>query len=153
MTDFDISKELVIKNSRVLAHITAKLKDGSVADSTKVSGSPSWMVLGEGHFSDAFEAYLIGNTIGDNLQFELEAEDAFGVSNPDQIHFMDISQFPQDIELKEGAIISFSQPNGGQVPGIIRNFEGGSVTVDFNHPLVGQTVIFEIEIQQVKNEI
>ncbi len=151
MTELDTNNELVINDSRVLAHITAKLKDGSIADSTKVSGDPSWMVLGDGHFSEAFEAYLIGKTAGDNLQFELEAEDAFGISNPDQIHFMDISQFPQDIELKVGAIISFSQPDGSQVPGVIRNQEGSSVTVDFNHPLVGQDVIFEIEVQQVKN--
>jgi len=151
MSQLETTKELVVKNSRVLAHITAKLKDGSVADSTKASGNPSWMVLGEGHFSEAFEAYLLGNAAGDNLQFELEAEDAFGVSSPDQIHFMDISQFPQNIELKKGAIISFSQPDGGQVPGIIRNLEGASVTVDFNHPLAGESIIFEIEIKQIKN--
>lgn len=143
------SQEQIEKDSRVLAHITAKLKDGSIADSTKTSGNPSWMVLGEGHFSDAFEDNLIGNTEGDNLQFELEAVDAFGISNPDQIHFMEISQFPQDIELKLGTIVSFSQPDGGRVPGIIRSIEGASVKVDFNHPLAGQDVVFEIEIKQI----
>ena len=146
-----MSEVAIVKNSRVLADITIKLKDGSIADSTKTSGKPSWLVLGDGSFSTAFEEYLIDKTVGDNLVFELEAADAFGLSNPDQIHFMDISQFPQDIELKEGSIIAFDQPDGGQVPGVIRSVEGGSVKVDFNHPLAGETIIFEIEIKQVRN--
>ncbi len=148
--------ELVKSDSAVLAHVTVKLKDGSIADSTRPSKSrpskkPTWLKMGDGSFSNAFEAYLLEKQTGDNLTFELEAEDAFGESNPDQIHFMDLSQFPQDIELKIGAIIGFDQPNGSQIPGIIRNVDGGSVKVDFNHPLAGEMIIFEIEIIQVKN--
>jgi FKBP-type peptidyl-prolyl cis-trans isomerase SlpA len=143
--------ESIKKQSRVLADVTVKLKDGSIADSTKVNGKPTWLVLGDGSFSPAFEDYLLEKKAGDNLAFELSADDAFGVSNPDQIHFMDISQFPQDIELKEGAIIAFDQPGGGQVPGVIRQVQGGSVKVDFNHPLAGESVVFEIEIKDVKN--
>ena len=151
MTEVTFSGESVTKNSRLLADITIKLKDGSIADSTKVSGKPSWLIMGDGSFSNAFESYLIDKQAGDNLVFELAAEDAFGLSNPDQIHFMDVSQFPQDIELKEGAIIGFDQPDGGKVPGVIRNVQGGSVKVDFNHPLAGEAIIFEIEIKQVKH--
>lgn len=142
---------LITKNCRVLADITIKLKDGSIADSTKINGKPSWLVIGDGSFSPAFEEFLLDKQAGDNLVFELPSEDAFGNSDPDQIHFMDISQFPQDIELKEGAIIAFDQPDGGQLPGVIRSVEGASVKVDFNHPLAGETVIFEIEIKQVKD--
>ncbi|WP_196138384.1 FKBP-type peptidyl-prolyl cis-trans isomerase [Aliikangiella sp. G2MR2-5] len=141
--------ETVLDNSRVLADVTIKLKDGSVADSTKVSGKPSWLVLGDGSFSQAFEEYLVGSAVGDELTFELEPKDAFGESNPDSIHFMDISQFPQDLKLEKGAIIGFEQPNGSQLPGIIREVQGGSVKVDFNHPLAGETVIFEIVIKQI----
>ena len=146
-----IDQGYIRKDSRVLADITIKLKDGSIADSTKIGGKPSWLVMGDGSFSDAFEEYLLDKQAGENLVFELCAEDAFGTSNPDNIHFMDISQFPQDIELKEGAIIAFDQPNGQKLPGVIRNVDGGSVKVDFNHPLAGETIIFEIEIKQVKN--
>jgi len=141
----------VRKTSRVLADITVKLKDGSIADSTKVGGKPSWLVMGDGSFSEAFEDYLLDKEKGDNLVFELESKDAFGDSNPDLIQFMDLSVFPQDIEITIGSIIGFSQPAGGELPGIIRTVEGSSVKVDFNHPLAGETVVFEIEIKQVKN--
>ncbi len=142
---------LVEKNSRVLADVTVKLINGSIADSTKVNGKPSWLVMGDGSFSPAFENELFEKQAGDNLTFELEAEDAFGKANPDLIQFMDISQFPNDLELKEGAIIAFDQPSGGQLPGLIRQVQGSSVKVDFNHPLAGEKVVFEIEIKQVKN--
>ncbi|MEP1743656.1 MAG: FKBP-type peptidyl-prolyl cis-trans isomerase [Kangiellaceae bacterium] len=142
---------LVEKNSRVLADVTVKLMNGSIADSTKVNGKPSWLVMGDGSFSPAFENELFEKQAGDNLTFELEAEDAFGKANPDLIQFMDISQFPNDLELKEGAIIAFDQPSGGQLPGLIRQVQGSSVKVDFNHPLAGEKVVFEIEIKQVKN--
>lgn len=141
--------DTVKENSRVLADVTIKLKDGSVADSTKVNGKPSWLILGNGSFSDAFESFLIGSSVNDTLTFELEAKDAFGESEPDNIHFMDISQFPQDIKLEKGAIVAFEQPAGGEIPGIVREIEATSVKVDFNHPLAGEAVIFEIEIKQI----
>ena len=141
----------VSQGDRVLADVTIKLRDGSVADSTKVSGKPSWLVLGDGSFSEAFETFLIGKEVGDELTFELAPEDAFGEYNPDSIHFMDITQFPQDLKLEKGAIIGFEQPNGGQLPGIIREIQGTSVKVDFNHPLAGEHVVFEIMIKQIES--
>lgn len=149
MTKVNNSIEFVAKTSCVLADVTIKLKDGSVADSTKVNGKPSWLMMGDGSFSDAFEAHLIGSKVTDKLTFELPPKDAFGETQPDEIHFMDISQFPQDIELRQGSIISFEQANGGAIPGIIRDVQDSSVKVDFNHPLAGETVIFEIEIIQI----
>lgn len=145
-----MSATLIQQTSRVLADVTVKLQNGSIADSTKISGKPSWLVMGDGSFSEAFERQLIEREAGDNLVFELDAHDAFGESNPDLIQFMDISQFPSDLELKDGAIIAFDQPGGGQLPGLIREVQGSSVKVDFNHPLAGENVIFEIEIKQVK---
>lgn len=136
-------------DSRVLADVTVKLKDGTIADSTKVSGKPTWLIMGDGSFSEAFESYLLGAQVNTVLTFELEPEDAFGKAEPDNIHFMEISQFPTDIELKKGTIVSFEQPSGGELPGIIREVMGASVKVDFNHPLAGETVIFEIQIKQI----
>ena len=149
MTELNDESLSVLANSRVLADITIKLKDGSIADSTKVSGKPSWLVMGDGSFSEAFEAFLMGAKVSDNLTFELPPVDAFGESEPNNIHFMDISQFPQDIKLELGSIVGFSQPSGGEIPGIIRAIQDTSVKVDFNHPLAGETIVFEVEIRQI----
>jgi hypothetical protein len=72
--------------------------------------------------------------------------------NPDNIYHLDRAKFGNEVEPKVGTIILFDQPNGSELPGIIRAVEGMSVTVDFNHPLAGHTVTFEVEILGVDDE-
>ncbi len=124
------------------------LEDGSTADSTKASGKPAKLNIGDQTLSPAFEAELKGLKQGDKHSFTLEAADAFGESNPDAIHHMDRSKFPADMQLEAGVILSFAGPGGSEIPGIVRDVLGDSVTVDLNHPLAGRTVTFELEVVQ-----
>jgi len=48
-----------------------------------------------------------------------------------------------------GSIIAFTQPDGTELPGLVREVAGDSVTIDFNHPLAGQKVTFEVDILEV----
>lgn len=89
---------------------------------------------------------------GESKSFTLAPEQAFGLSNPDNIYHLDRAKFGAEVEPKVGTIILFDQPNGSELPGIIRAVEGMSVTVDFNHPLAGHTVTFEVEILGVDDE-
>lgn len=133
----------------VVMHFTIKLSDGSVADSTKVSNKPARFRMGDGNLTENFEACLIGLRAGDEREFELAAKDAFGEPNPDNYYYVDASKFSMDTKPEVGAIIAFTQPDGTDLPGIVRAVEGQSVTVDFNHPLAGQPVIFAVEIISV----
>ena len=76
-------------NSEVTLHFTIKLKDGSVADSTHSSGKPAKFTMGDGSLSDNFEKCLLGLESEQSKSIELNAEDAFGLPNPDNIHHMD----------------------------------------------------------------
>lgn len=125
------------------------LEDGSTADSTKASGKPAKLNIGDETLSPAFEAELINLTQGDKHSFTLQAADAFGESNPDAIHHMDRTKFPADMNLEAGVIVSFAGPGGSEIPGIVRDVLGDSVTVDLNHPLAGRAVTFELEVVQV----
>lgn len=136
---------LIKNNSQVIVHIAMKLSDGSAADSTKVNNKPAKIIMGDASISPAFEAQLLGLKEGESKEFTLAAQDAFGESNPDNIHYMDISKFTSEVPAKVGNIITFSQP-GGEIPGMIKDVSGSSVTVDFNHPLAGQTVTFVIDV-------
>jgi len=137
------------KSSEVLMHFDLKLEDGSAADSTRVNNKPAKLRMGDGSLTPSFEACLLGLKEGDKQSFTLGAEDAFGVPNPDNVHHMDRSRFGADTPVDPGTIIAFTQPDGSEVPGIVRAAEGDSVTIDFNHPLAGQTVIFDVEILNV----
>ncbi|CAM3732668.1 Peptidyl-prolyl cis-trans isomerase [Rheinheimera salexigens] len=136
-------------NSALIFHFDIKLADGSAADSTRVHNKPAKLQMGDASISAAFEAELTGLKAGDKKTFTLAPEDAYGMPNPDNIYFVDRSRFSADTEAKVGAIIGFSMPDGSELPGLIREVAGESVTVDFNHPLAGQTLTFSVEIMQV----
>lgn len=140
----------IAQNSTVTLHFTIKLKDGSVADSTLTSGKPAKFIMGDGSLSPNFEQCLLGLQPGDKRAIELSADDAFGQPNPDNIHHMDRAKFVGDAAVEIGTIMAFSGRDGMEIPGIITALEGESVTVDFNHPLAGQDVIFDVEILSVQ---
>ncbi|MBE7215627.1 FKBP-type peptidyl-prolyl cis-trans isomerase [Shewanella benthica] len=133
----------------ILCHMNIVLEDGSTADNTKASGKPARLNIGDESLSPAFEAQINSLEEGDTHSFTLEAVDAFGESNPDAIHYMDRSKFPGDMELEPGVIVSFAGPGGSEIPGVVREVAGDSVTVDLNHPLAGQVLTFELEVIQV----
>jgi FKBP-type peptidyl-prolyl cis-trans isomerase SlpA len=141
---------MISENSEIIFHVTMKLDDGSAADSTKVNNKPAKLRMGDGSLSPAFESNLMGLTKGDEKEFILYAKDAFGENNPDNIYHMERSKFSAE-ELEIGAIILFDQQDGAQIPGMIREIVGDSVTIDFNHPLAGQTITFDIEIIEVND--
>lgn len=142
---------MINTGSQVVFHFSIKLSDGSVADSTKVSGKPAKLVMGDGSLTPGFEACLLGLEAGQEASFTLPPEQAFGVPNPDNIYYVERDKFGADVTPEEGAIIAFTQPDGSELPGVIRSVAGQSVTVDFNHPLAGQTLTFDVEIIEVTN--
>ncbi|MGD8173009.1 FKBP-type peptidyl-prolyl cis-trans isomerase [Vibrio sp. TRT 21S02] len=141
---------IISQHSAVTLHFTIKMKDGSVADSTHNMGKPAKLIIGDGSLSDNFEQCLLGLAVGEHKSIELNAADAFGMPNPDNIHHMDRTKFVGDAEVEIGTIMAFSGPDGVEIPGIITEIAGDSVTVDFNHPLAGQDVTFEVEILSVE---
>jgi FKBP-type peptidyl-prolyl cis-trans isomerase SlpA len=136
--------------SEVVLHFDLKLSDGSAADSTRVDNKPAKLIIGDGNLTPSFEACLLGLKCGDKKSFTLEPLDAFGMPNPDNIYHMERSKFSAETPAEEGMIIAFTQPDGSELPGIIRSVAGDSVTVDFNHPLAGQQITFDVEILSVK---
>lgn len=141
--------EVIVADSEVLMHFSINLADGSAAESTRVNNRPAKFVMGDGSLTENFEKCLLGLSRNDKKKFELAPEDGFGLPNPDNIHYVDLNRFSNDAPAEVGAIIAFTQPNGAELPGIVRAVDGDSVTVDFNHPLAGQTLTFDVEILDI----
>lgn len=139
----------VQRESAVLVHFTLKLEDGSTAESTRNNGKPALFSLGDGSLSEGLESYLLGLTVGEKKSFSLTADDAFGQSSPDLIQYFSRRDFTQAGEPEIGAIMLFSGMDGNEMPGVIREISGDSITVDFNHPLAGQTIHFEVEVLEI----
>ncbi|WP_281222293.1 FKBP-type peptidyl-prolyl cis-trans isomerase [Photobacterium sanguinicancri] len=142
---------VIKENSEVLMHFSIKLSDGSVADSTQAMGKPAKFRMGDGSLTDNFEKCLLGLQQGQTNSFELAPEDAFGQSDPDNIHHIELSKFGADVPAEVGTIVAFAGPDGQDIPGVITQIFGDSVTVDFNHPLAGQRVTFDVEVVTIEN--
>ncbi|MGL5289273.1 MAG: FKBP-type peptidyl-prolyl cis-trans isomerase [Aeromonas sp.] len=142
----------ITASSEVLFHFCIKLEDGEIADSTMAHGQPARLRMGEGSLTPTFEQCLLGLRQGEVKCFTLAPEQAFGVASADNIYHLDRAKLGADLVPSVGAIILFDQPNGSELPGIIRAVTEQSVTVDLNHPLAGHTVTFEVEILAVDEE-
>lgn len=138
------------EQSRVVMHFSIKLEDGSAADSSKVHGKPARFQMGDGNLTPNFEKHLIGLKAGDEREFTLAPEEAFGQPIEENIYQVDKTKFSAETPAEIGSIIAFTQPDGREVPGIVRKIEGNSVTIDFNHPLAGQPIVFAVEILSVE---
>ncbi|WP_343464530.1 FKBP-type peptidyl-prolyl cis-trans isomerase [Pantoea sp.] len=141
--------DLVQRDSALLVHFILKLEDGSTAESTRANGKPALFRLGDGSLSAALEQELLGRQVGDKHTFTLAPEDAFGASSPDLIQYFSRRDFIDAGEPEVGAIMLFSGMGGSEMPGVIREVSGDSITVDFNHPLAGQRIQFEIEVLEI----
>lgn len=138
-------------NSRVVMHFSIKLEDGSAADSSKVHGKPARFRIGDGNLTPNFEKHLWGLKAGDEREFTLEPEEAFGQPIEDNVYQLDKTKFDDQTPAEVGSIIAFTQPDGRELPGIVRKVEGNTVTIDFNHPLAGQRIVFAVEILSVED--
>lgn len=141
--------ELVIgPGTRVTLHFALKLEDGDIVDST-FERSPATFTVGDGKLLPGFERKLFGLGKGARAQFTILPEDAFGQPNPANVQRFKRDMFAAGMELYPGLVISFADAANAELPGVISGFEGDEVLVDFNHPLAGRTLLFDVQIFEV----
>lgn len=133
----------------VTLHFSLKLEDDSVIDSN-FDSSPATFVVGDGKLLSGFEKVLFGLRAGARESFLIAPEQAFGQPNPNNIQQVPRARFDKGLELVEGLVLSFEDASGGEVPGVVTEFDESTVTVDFNHPLAGRDIIFDVQILDVK---
>ena len=133
----------------VTMHFNLRFTDGFVADASEPD-EPMTFVIGDGSLVQGLELALYGLKAGDTQTVELDPLHAFGFSDPENIHRMPRADFAPELPLDVGTVLAFSTPSGEEIPGTIREVEGDEVIVDFNHPLAGHDVIFEVNIVDIK---
>jgi len=132
--------------TKVTLHFALVLEDGDVIDSN-FETAPATFTVGDGNLLPGFESTLIGLENGDEREFTIPPEEAKGQHNPQNVQRVDRSNFDQQ-ELEVGAMFSF-QNGDGELPGVIIEFEDEEILVDFNHPLAGKNIIFQVKIMDI----
>jgi FKBP-type peptidyl-prolyl cis-trans isomerase SlpA len=136
-------------NTRVTLHFSLTLEDGSVVDSN-FGKSPASFVIGDGSLLAGFEKKLFGLEAGKQGQFIISPEHGFGQPNPNNVQEFPRSNFSADVELQEGLVMSFADASQSELPGIVKSVLEDTVIIDFNHPLAGRNIIFDVEIIDVE---
>jgi len=136
------------QNTEVTLHFALHLENGDTVDST-FDKSPAVFKVGDGNLLPGFEAALFGFKAGDKRTVTVTPENAFGQPNPQNVQIMPRSQFT-DMTLSDGLLVIFNDAANTELPGVVKAFDDAQVTIDFNHPLAGKTLSFEVEILDVK---
>lgn len=139
--------KLIGPGKSVTLHFAIKLEDGQIIDSN-FSAEPATFTVGDGNLLEGFEQALFGLEEGAKQTLKILPENGFGMPNPSNIQNLPRSQF-DGMDLEQGLVISFSDPGNGELPGVIAEFDDKMVSVDFNHPLAGKKLDFEVEVLKV----
>lgn len=119
------------------------------------AAAPATLTLGTGELSPALEAHLIGLAEGIRTTIELPAGSAFGPRSADMVQWMARKELTElgaaDETFAVGDVVKFVTPDGqGEFAGVILAFrsddKGEAVQFDFNHPLAGHPVTFEVQV-------
>ena len=118
-------------------------KGGSeILDSNK-EDAPLEFVLGTGMIIPGLEAGLVGLNEGDEKQIEVPAADAYGELNPEAIQMLPREQF-EGIDLEKGMMLYGQGEDGQTTQVVVKDFNDTDVTIDFNHPLAGKDLVFDV---------
>lgn len=112
--------------------------------------NPATLQVGSGQLAPFLEACLIGLPEGAHQSFELTAEQAFGPRNPELLQKVSLSTLQENSDPDHtyaiGDLVDFAAPGGGQFAGVLLEMGEQDALFDFNHPLAGQAVKFEVRI-------
>lgn len=138
----------ISENKVVSLNYTGKLKDGSVFD-TSDGREPLMFIFGNGMIIPGLEEGIKGLKSGDKKSVEVGFEKAYGPVMEEAKQEVPKNQLPQEAELKVGMQLAAQGPQGA-IPVTIAEIKDDSVIVDFNHPLAGKDLVFEVEIVEVR---
>jgi FKBP-type peptidyl-prolyl cis-trans isomerase 2 len=130
---------------RVRVHYTGRLEDGNEFDSSR-EGEPLEFTVGGGEVIPGFDEAVRGMQVGDTKTVEIEPGDAYGERREQLVQTVEREKMNLDFELHEGMTLAMQLPDGNQIPVNVAGVNETEVTLDANHPLAGEKLIFDLEL-------
>ncbi|MCA9409160.1 MAG: peptidylprolyl isomerase [Candidatus Omnitrophica bacterium] len=123
--------------------------DGQIVETTE-GKTPLEYTHGAGEIIPGLSVQLEGLKVGDTKEIIIEPKDAYGEIVEDAIKEFPMTSFPDDFDPQRGMVIEVRDPEGNAAPGIIWEIKEGAVIINFNHPLAGKTLQFDVKIVSVE---
>jgi peptidylprolyl isomerase len=129
----------------VKVHYTGKLKNGELFDKSS-ENDPLQFKIGEGQIIPGLEEAVIGMEQGETKETEIPADEAYGPRDEEKVVEIERSRFPDNLEPEVDQKLQVQQENGQQLIVTVTDVAEKTVTLDMNHPLAGEDLIFKIEL-------
>ncbi len=144
-----VATPVVQDDSYLTLHYRIAAPDGADIVNT-FEGTPATLQLGGGQMAPTLEQALLGMAVGERRSIELAPEQAFGPRNPELLQRVSMKTLQENSNFGEeysvGDLVEFNAPSGGRYAGILRELGDGWALFDFNHPLAGLPIVFEVQI-------
>lgn len=132
----------------VKVHYHGKLTDGTTFDSS-AGRDPLEFEVGSGMVIPGFDNGVTGMTVGEKKTINIPVDEAYGPKEDDRILEFPTDRFPPDLKPEVGMQLSMTSPDGQAIPVIITEVKSDAVTLDANHPLAGEDLIFDLELVEI----
>jgi len=132
----------------VKVHYTGKLTDGTTFD-TSLEREPLEFTLGEGELIPGFEHAVLGMAAGESKTTTIPADQAYGPHHAERVIDVERHHLPSDLQPELGQQLQMTRPDGTTLSVIITTVTETQVTLDANHPLAGQDLIFDITLVEI----
>ena len=130
---------------------TAALPSGEVIENVP-EDKPITLTIGAGRILKAVEASLMGVEVGQTRTVHIQPEDAYGPYYKSLVHEIARATFAGRLDPKPGMILSLAVEKDGvqqQVPATVLAAGKESVTIDYNHPLAGRPITYEVKVHAI----
>ena len=143
------AEDIVVTNGKTVTFDYTLSVDGVVVE-TSQGKKPLQYVHGQGKIIPGLEKQLAGLKVGDEKKIVVPVDQAYGPIDPKAIQEVEKSQIPADIKLAVGTMLEMSDPSGNTFPAKVKEIKDKTVIMDFNHPLAGKELTFQIKIVDIK---
>ena len=134
----------------VSVHYVGKFDSGTEFDNSYARGRPITFELGANQMIAGFEQAVIGLAAGEKKSIKLTPDLAYGEVNEKLFQTFALTDFPEDFELTVGEMVSIPTQSGKTFPATIYSKDEHDVILNFNHPMAGKTLNFDIEVVGVE---
>ena len=139
----------ISENSVVTFNYKLKDEEGNLLDSSDKHGALTYL-HGQQNIISGLENAMEGHDEGDDFEITLEPESAYGKRNEDLVFNVSRERMPQDVELKAGMQFEAKTANDQSQLVTLTQINDDEVTLDANHPLAGETLHFNVSIEDVR---
>ena len=140
----------VENGNTVSVHYKGTFSSGEEFDSSYTRDQPMTFTVGSGETIAGFDSAVVGMSVGDTKNITISPENGYGEVNEEAFQNIPKTQFLPDFDPKVGGTVEGVNQTGQKIRAVIKEVHEEHITLDFNHPLAGKEMNFEIHLVDIK---